>query len=79
MADRRMFEIEARLRDFRVRGIGMLPITFSWGTADAHGRTLREALDEADRNMYKLKRSRAGVAPPLAQGGGSEGQSEPRA
>jgi len=59
VAARRMADIEARLREFRVRGFGVLPISFSWGTADAHGRALREALDEADQAMYTLKRSRA--------------------
>ncbi len=59
VAQRRMGELELRLREFRVRGFGMLPIRFSWGTADAHDRPLREALDEADRKMYELKRSRA--------------------
>jgi len=60
VARRRMADIQTRLREFRVRGSGMLPITFSWGTADGHGRLLREALDEADRNMYALKRVRGG-------------------
>ena len=64
VARKRMAEIELRLRDFRVRGFGMLPISFSWGTAEAWGRTLRDALDEADRNMYAFKRSRAGDRPP---------------
>jgi diguanylate cyclase (GGDEF)-like protein len=59
VAAKRMTAIEARLRDFRVRGYGVLPISFSWGTAEANGRSLREALDEADRSMYALKRSRA--------------------
>ena len=59
VAVRRMTDLESRLRDFRVRGLGILPITFSWGTADTEGRVLRDALDEADRNMYTLKRSRA--------------------
>jgi diguanylate cyclase (GGDEF)-like protein len=59
VASPRMGEIESRLRDFRVRGFGMLPISFSWGTAEGRGRPLREALDEADRVMYQLKRSRA--------------------
>jgi hypothetical protein len=58
-----MGEIEARLRDFQVRGYGVLPISFSWGTAEAQGRPLRDALDEADRNMYVLKRKRAGGQP----------------
>jgi len=60
VAEKRMAGIEARLRDFRVRGLGVLPISFSWGTADAHGRPLRDALDEADHNMYALKRQRFG-------------------
>src|SRR5262249_14223810 len=59
IAARRMAEIELRLREFRVRGVGVLPISFSWGTADGHDRALRQALDEADRAMYALKRSRA--------------------
>jgi hypothetical protein len=57
-----MTEIEVRLRDFRVRGFGMLPITFSWGIAEAASRPLRDTLDEADRNMYALKRTRPGTS-----------------
>jgi diguanylate cyclase (GGDEF)-like protein len=64
VASKRMAIIEARLREFRVRGLGVLPITFSWGTADARGRALREALDDADRSMYALKRARSGAAAP---------------
>jgi hypothetical protein len=56
-------DIEARLRDFRVRGHGVLPIRFSWGTAEARERVLREALDEADQKMYGMKRERAGEVP----------------
>jgi hypothetical protein len=65
-----MTDLETRLREFQVRGFGVLPITFSWGTAEGAGRTLRDALDEADRNMYALKRSRMGshsVARPPAR------------
>jgi diguanylate cyclase (GGDEF)-like protein len=58
VARRRMEVIEGRLRDFRVRGEGVLPITFSWGAAESLDRPLREALDEADQKMYSLKRSR---------------------
>jgi diguanylate cyclase (GGDEF)-like protein len=57
---KRMGELETRLREFRVRGLGILPIAFSWGIAEGSGRSLRDALDEADRNMYALKRTRAG-------------------
>jgi diguanylate cyclase (GGDEF)-like protein len=68
VARTRMSGIEARLREFRVRGYGALPISFSWGTADARGRALRETLDEADRNMYALKRTRARApGPPREQ------------
>jgi len=58
VAAKRMQEISARLLEFRVRGHGVLPITFSWGTAEAAGRVLREALDEADQTMYALKRGK---------------------
>jgi hypothetical protein len=36
-----------------------LPVSFSWGVADARARGLREALDEADHAMYAMKRTRA--------------------
>ncbi len=62
VARKRMTEIENRLREFRVRGYGVLPISFSWGAAEAYGRPLRDALDEADRDMYKLKRKRSAAA-----------------
>jgi diguanylate cyclase (GGDEF)-like protein len=61
VAGRRMTAVEARLQDFRVRGHGILPISFSWGTAEGHGRPLRDALDEADHRMYALKRTRGGT------------------
>jgi len=63
VARKRMAEIETRLLEFRVRGFGIMPISFSWGTAEAWGRSLRDALDEADRTMYALKRSRAATRP----------------
>jgi diguanylate cyclase (GGDEF)-like protein len=59
VAAARMAAIEARLHGFQVRGAGVLPISFSWGTAEGQGRSLRETLDEADRKMYQHKRSRA--------------------
>jgi diguanylate cyclase (GGDEF)-like protein len=64
IARNRMAEIEQRLKEFRVRGFGVLPITFSWGTAEGQGRSLRDALDEADRSMYILKRARAAQSAP---------------
>jgi diguanylate cyclase (GGDEF)-like protein len=62
VARKRMAEIEARLHEFRVRGFGALPISFSWGATDARNRPLREALEEADRSMYGRKRLRGGGA-----------------
>jgi diguanylate cyclase (GGDEF)-like protein len=63
VARKRMQDISTRLLEFRVRGHGVLPITFSWGTAEAAGRVLREALDEADQTMYALKRAKQGSQP----------------
>jgi diguanylate cyclase (GGDEF)-like protein len=63
VAGKRMEEVSARLREFRVRGHGVLPIAFSWGTAEAAGRALREALDEADQSMYARKRAKQGLSP----------------
>ncbi|HEX3878630.1 MAG TPA: GGDEF domain-containing protein [Bryobacteraceae bacterium] len=62
IAARRMVELEGRLHEYRVRGFGSLPILISWGVADAHGRVLREAIDEADQRMYAAKRARANSA-----------------
>lgn len=54
----RMEVIQARLRGFRLRGHGVIPISFSWGIAESDRRPLREVLDEADHDMYSYKRSR---------------------
>lgn len=59
MVRSRMLEIRRRLNDFRVRGYGVLPISFSWGTADAPGEALRQLLDAADHDMYSYKRRRS--------------------
>ncbi len=56
LVESRMKVIQERLRSFQLRGFGALPISFSWGTADCESGSLREALDEADRNMYTRKR-----------------------
>ena len=70
LVDHRMLDLRDRLRTFRVRGYGVLPISFSWGAAEAHGRPLRETLDEADHTMYGKKVPEGGrmgrsQAPPL--------------
>ena len=64
VARKRMAEIEQRLHEFTVRGHGVLPISFSWGTAEAWDVQIREALDCADREMYGMKRARAAAAAP---------------
>lgn len=58
VARRRMAEIQDRLRGFRLRGHGVLPISFSWGTAEGGDQPLRDVLDQADRSMYAFKRAR---------------------
>lgn len=55
----RMLEVRNRLNNFRVRGYGVLPISFSWGASEAAGGPLREILDAADRDMYTYKKRRS--------------------
>jgi diguanylate cyclase (GGDEF)-like protein len=54
----RMRALADRLSSFQVRGFGAMPISFSWGTSELHGGPLREALDQADQEMYASKRQR---------------------
>ncbi|MFN7997866.1 MAG: GGDEF domain-containing protein [Bryobacteraceae bacterium] len=58
LVDGRMQELRSRLKTFRVRGIGVLPISFSWGTAEGGGKPLRDTLEQADRQMYSHKGTR---------------------
>ena len=58
VARSRMEAIEERLRAFRVRGHGVVPITFSWGIAECGDGRLRESIDLADQQMYQWKRAR---------------------
>jgi len=55
----RMLELRRRLNHFRVRGFGALPLSFSWGAAEAEGKTIRDVLDAADHDMYSYKRRRS--------------------
>ncbi|MBZ5593710.1 MAG: GGDEF domain-containing protein [Acidobacteriia bacterium] len=55
----RMLEVRRRLSNFRVRGIGAVPLSFSWGAAEAAGEPLRQLLDAADHDMYSYKRRRS--------------------
>jgi len=54
----RMLELRRRLSKFRVRGIGTVPLSFSWGVAEISGDSLRQLLDAADRDMYSYKQRR---------------------
>jgi diguanylate cyclase (GGDEF)-like protein len=58
LVKQRMRELQERLKQFRLRGLGALPIAFSFGAAEMGGRALREALDEADHAMYRQKNAR---------------------
>ena len=59
----RMLEVRHRLNNFRVRGYGALPISFSWGASEAAGGPLRQVLDAADRDMYSYKKRRSAARP----------------
>lgn len=63
VAEARMRGLEKRLQNFYIRHHGPVTVRFSWGTAATAGRSLREAMDEADRRMYEFKRSRRAVQP----------------
>jgi diguanylate cyclase (GGDEF)-like protein len=55
----RMLEIRRRLNDFRVRGYGVMPISFSWGAAESPGDALRQLVEAADKDMYSYKKRRS--------------------
>jgi len=63
VASSRMRALRDRLGGFQVRGYGIMPISFSWGTAELQGGLLRKALDDADRQMYANKRQQAQPEP----------------
>lgn len=63
LVEARMRGIEEHLLGFRIRQHGTTPVHFSWGVTTTFGRPLRESLEEADRLMYEMKRSRR-LAPP---------------
>ncbi len=57
--EERLQALEERLLRFRIRGKGVLPVRLSWGVAAVVDRPLREALADADHQMYLRKRERA--------------------
>ncbi len=60
--EERLRTLEQRLLRFRMRGKGVLPINISWGLAEIQDRTLRQALEEADQQMYLRKRERSPIS-----------------
>ena len=55
----RMLDVRRRLNNFRVRGYGALPLSFSWGATEGAAEPLRQLLDAADHDMYAYKRRRS--------------------
>jgi diguanylate cyclase (GGDEF)-like protein len=64
MVERRMRHIQTKLKKFRLRSQGVLPLGISWGLAQSAGKPLAEALAVADEAMYQMKRLRKGKPDP---------------
>ena len=62
--EERMRQLGQRLEHFRLRGNGVLPVRLSWGTAELKDRSLRQAIAEADHQMYLRKHDKI---PPVQQ------------
>lgn len=56
--EERLRTLAERLLRFRLRGKGVLPVNVSWGTAELTNGSLREALEQADHQMYLKKRDK---------------------
>jgi len=69
--EERMRNLQERLSRFRLRGKGVLPVNLSWGMADLSHRSLRQALEDADRQMYLRKREKASPSKFFGTGVGS--------
>lgn len=64
MVERRMRQIQTRLKAFRLRSHGVLPLGISWGLAESKGKPIADALAAADEAMYQMKRIRKGKPDP---------------
>ena len=62
--EERIRQLVQRLEHFRLRGKGVLPVRLSWGTAELEHRSLRQAIEEADHQMYLRKHDKI---PPAKQ------------
>lgn len=57
-AQRRLSEIAEKLWDFQLRSIGGLSVQFSWGSAEARGERIGEAVATAIEQMQETRQSR---------------------
>lgn len=57
-AQRRLNDISERLWDFQLRNLGTFSVVFSWGAHEAHGESLREAVEAAQEKMRETQAAR---------------------
>lgn len=57
-AQRRLNDISERLWDFQLRNLGSFSVVFSWGAHEAHGESLREAVEAAHEKMHETQAAR---------------------
>lgn len=58
LAQRRLNDISERLWDFQLRNLGSFSVVFSWGAHEAHGESLREAVEAAQEKMRETQAAR---------------------
>jgi len=58
-AQRRARQAAERLWDHQIRSLGSDAVTFSWGTVEVVGETLRDAIGAAAEQMHETRRNRA--------------------
>ncbi len=54
--EERLRGLQARLIGFHLRGKGPMPVSLSWGAVQVLHSSLRQGLEDADRQMYEKKR-----------------------
>lgn len=57
-AQRRLNDISERLWDFQLRNLGSFSVVFSWGAHEAHGESLRDAVEAAQEKMRETQAAR---------------------
>jgi hypothetical protein len=58
LAQRRLNEISERLWDFQLRNLGTFSVVFAWGSHEAHGEALSEAMERARERMLETRANR---------------------